>query len=88
VLTFEWNALRIGDPVRVHDRTSPTLALVDGTVMMVDTRRGTNDLGIAVTSADGATTMLRPERLSVHRRPTDDVGPCWQCEAGRAAGVA
>jgi hypothetical protein len=81
---LEWNALHVGDAVLVHDRLDPGLALVPGTVALIDTARGCNDIGIRV---DDPRRILRPARLAVHLAPLDSAEACWRCEASAAAGV-
>ncbi len=49
MLTFQWNALRTGDRVLVHDDDAPNLATESGVVAIVRMRRGyTNDVAIRV----------------------------------------
>ena len=76
MLRFEWNALRIGDRVLVHDRSAAQLDLVPGVVTMVDSARGSNDIGIRTEAS-----VIRPNRLGVHADPRDERVPCWQCDA-------
>ena len=85
MLRFEWNALRIGDAVLVHDAMGrfPT---APGTVTAVDTktgRRGANGIGIRLGADDGY-RVLWPSFLAVHRDPYDPIDECWRC-AGLAA---
>ena len=79
MLTMEWNALRIGDRVAVHDPDSPTLALVPGVVALVDMRRGANGVGIRVHRA-GSTGVLWAPAAAVHRDPTGPAEDCWRCD--------
>jgi hypothetical protein len=90
VLNFEWNALRTGDEVRVHDPRSPDLALVSGVVTMVDAKKGPNGVGIRVAGRtgsagnagradDGAVLWLVPQ--AVHRATRNPNEPCWRCQA-------
>jgi hypothetical protein len=85
MLRFEWNALRRGDEVLVHDQRDRDLTLRPGVVAMLDTRRGTNAIGIRVGggAVDGAaeSTVLWPSYLAVHRPPLDPAEPCWRCDA-------
>jgi hypothetical protein len=88
VLRFQWNSLRKGDRVLVHDLRDPGLRLRAGVVEMVQTLLGANDLGIRV-GEPGMSTVLRPGRLAVHLVPLDASEPCWRCEAAhRDAHVA
>ena len=76
MLKFEWNALRIGDEVVVHDRTASEMAPLPGVVAMVDSHRRQNGVGVRVT-ARGESVVLWPARLAVHRDPRET---CWRCE--------
>lgn len=79
-MRFEWNALRVGDSVRVHGNDG---ALEPGTVAFVNVLRGSNGIGIR-TASDGAVSW--PPRLGVHAAlgDTDDPGwPCLRCGALR-----
>jgi hypothetical protein len=79
MLVFQWNALRVGDRVMVHDDLDPGFGLCEGGVTLVQTRQpGTNEIGIRL---DGrATELLRPRRHAVHLLPIDTGFPCWRCD--------
>lgn len=79
MLRFEWNALRTGDAVCVHDDTDRHAPLSAGVVTMVTTARGTNDVAIAVTR-DRGRNVERPNRYAVHLLPVDRTEPCWRCD--------
>lgn len=80
MLLFQWNALRVGDRVMVHDDHDPELELHEGAVRLVQTRqRGANEIGIRLD--DPASEMLRPRRHAVHLLPIDPGFPCWRCDA-------
>ena len=82
MLTFEWNALRAGDHVMVHDDNDPNLTLHEGVVWIVQTRAGApNDVTMRV---DG--TLWRARRDAVHLLPLDRRG-CWRCRAAGAGAV-
>ena len=76
---LEWNALHIGDEVLVHDQGDARLALVPGTVAMIDTANGSNDIGVRV---EDPRRVLRPARLAVHLAPLDPTESCWRCDIG------
>ena len=86
MLKFQWNALRQGNPVLVHDPARADLALVPGTVVMTEThrkRKGADGVGIRVIGdgSDSSTTrVLWPSYLAVHFDPLDPTEPCWRCE--------
>jgi hypothetical protein len=76
---LEWNALHVGDEVLVHDQRDAGLALLPGTVALIDAATGSNDIGIRV---EDPRRVLRPARLAVHLVPLDSAEACWRCDAG------
>jgi hypothetical protein len=88
MLRLQWNALQVGDKVLVHDDADAALRLDPGTVAMVQTTHGSNDLGVRVTGRSGHGSVVRPSRLSVHLDPRDATEDCWRCDiiAARAGG--
>ena len=79
---FEWNALRVGDAVVVHDPAGTDLALKAGTVAMVETkraRRGANGVGIRIAATGGGHRVVWPSHLAAHRDPPDLTEDCWRC---------
>ena len=86
MLKFEWNALRFGDAVLVHDARGRD-PVTSGSVVTVDTsrtRHGANGVGIRVGSP-GRHEVLWPSFLAVHRDPFEPIDTCWRCAAGAAA---
>ena len=82
MLIFQWNALRVGDRVLVHDDLAADLGLREGVVRLVEVREGAaNDLGIQLGSRGPIT---RPRRHAVHLIPIDP-SSCWRCGAVAAA---
>lgn len=84
MLKFEWNALRADDKVLVHEPGRADLALIPGTVVLIDSRRQLNCVGIAVTTVNGERKVLWPSSLVVHHDPRDESDAnesCWRCEA-------
>jgi hypothetical protein len=79
MLGFEWNALRVGDRVLVHDAANVIGDLVAGAVVMVSLQEGSNGVGIRIASADGD-PIVWPSRLTVHHDPHDPLEPCWRCQ--------
>ena len=80
MMRFEWNSLRVGDSVRLHPNWG---ALERGTVEIIDSRRGSNGVGIRAEFADG-NRVSWPPRLAVHAATgdTDDPGePCLRCRS-------
>ena len=79
MLLFQWNALRAGDRVMVHDDHDPELELHEGAVRLVPTRQpGANEIGVRLD--DPASEVLRPRRHAVHMLPIDPGFPCWRCD--------
>ena len=77
---FEWNALRPGDLVVVHDDRSATFEPLPGVVAIVQPEHRSNDIAIRVTHrADGSTEVLRPRRAAVHLLPIGSDEDCWRC---------
>lgn len=81
MLRLQWNALKVGDAVLVHDDADISLRLQPGIVAMVQTAHGSNDVGVRVAGRDGHGAVARPSRLSVHLDPRDLSEACWRCEA-------
>ena len=87
MLEFQWNALRVGDRVVVHDDLDPHLTAHDATVELVQTRSpAANE--VAVRLDDRPTVILRPRRHAVHLVPIDRRSDCWRCLASSADRVA
>jgi hypothetical protein len=81
MLRFQWNALRRGDQVIVHDDASAGSPLREGVVEMVQTKADNNDVGVRVTRSATLHPVLRPPRLGVHMFPFDPLEVCWRCDA-------
>ena len=81
MVRLEWNALRVGDKVLVHNPGDSSMRLVPGTVALVQSVRGPNDIGIRVAPKIGRQAVLRPGRLAVHLDPRDPTEECWRCES-------
>lgn len=85
MLTFQWNALRTGDRVLVHDDDAPNLATESGVVAIVRMRRGyTNDVAIRI---ETTARIVRPRRQAVHLLPLDRRFSCWRCDAAAHTGT-
>ena len=77
---FQWNALRVGDRVAVHDDLEAGLDLREGVVHIVETRsHAVND--VAIRLDNGHTAIQHPRRHAVHLLPLNGRPPCWRCEA-------
>ncbi len=85
MMRLEWNALRVGDRVLVHDAVDPERHLLPGTVAVVETTAGaSNDVGVRVAYDAARTRVLRPKRLAVHLDPRDSTEDCWRCDSAVA----
>jgi hypothetical protein len=78
MLKFQWDALRRGDTVFVHDARDADLGLRAGVVTLVDTRPSGHDVGIHLTTGTPAGRIVRPGRFAVHLAAVDD-HDCWRC---------
>ena len=76
MLRFEWNALRAGDHLLVHDPRTAEITITAGAVATVDTHKAANGVGIRIDGAE----LLWPSYLAVHRDPIDPDDPCWRCQ--------
>lgn len=88
MIRLQWNGLQPGDHVEVHDDTDPGMALTEGTVELVQTAIGGNDLAIRIRPHDGPSRVVRPRRLAVHLLPHDLGEDCWRCRLAAAARAA
>jgi len=88
MLGLEWNALRPGDRVFVHHRTSAPGHLVSGTVAIVNTQKNSNGVGIRLAMVGAPSLVAWPNRLAVHRDPRDPAEPCWRCQSAAVAPAA
>jgi hypothetical protein len=78
MLRFQWNSLRTGDAVTVHDDLDPDLALWEEVVKLVETRPwDIND--VAIRSDKHNQISVRPPLHAVHLLPLD-TRSCWRCE--------
>ena len=84
MLRFQWNSLRIGDTVMVHDDVDPGFLLRSGVVRLVDVREG--DTNEVASEVEHQRPVVHPRRHAVHELPLDRRA-CWRCEAsaGRSA---
>ena len=78
MLIFQWDGLRRGDTVFVHDAGGADLGLRAGVVTVVDARPFGNDVGIRLTPGTATGPVVRPARFAVHHAAVDD-HDCWRC---------
>jgi hypothetical protein len=83
MLRLEWNALRVGDAVLVHDPSDTEFPLLAGTVVMLTTKRSKRDVnGVGVrVNTGGDRRVVWPSYLAAHHDPTDPAEDCWRCAA-------
>jgi hypothetical protein len=80
MLVFQWNALRVGDHVLVHDDRASAPGLSDGVVAIVQTYpHEPND--VAIRLSGDADVVLHPRRHAVHVDGVDARRDCWRCAA-------
>jgi hypothetical protein len=82
MLKFQWDSLRRGDTVFVHDAGDADLGLRAGVVTLVDVRPSGHDVGIRLTTGMRTGAVVRPGRFAVHLPAVDDHG-CWRCSDNR-----
>jgi hypothetical protein len=82
MLKFQWDALRRGDTVFVHDATDAELGLRAGVVTLVDVRPSGHDVGIRFTTGSPTGPVVRPGRFAVHLAAGED-HDCWRCSDNR-----
>ena len=83
MLKSDWNSLRSGDALLVHDPRDTNLLLVGGVVSMVQVptgKKGVNRIGIRVGDGDES-QVVWPSYLAVHRDGGDLTATCWRCAA-------
>lgn len=76
MLRVDWNALRTGDRVLVHDGDD-AMRLVAGVVVSTAPGAGSNAIAIKLTG--GGSDTVEPQRLTVHHDPIEFDGHCWRC---------
>lgn len=80
MLEFQWNALRQGDRVVVHDDLDPSFALHGATVALVRPRfPGASEVGVR--RDDEGNVVSHPWRHAVHLVPITTDATCWRCAA-------
>ena len=69
MLRFQWDSLRRGDHILVHDASRPDLGLRAAEVVLIDTQADGGDAG----------PVVRPGRFAVHVDPVGEETACWRC---------
>jgi hypothetical protein len=81
MLKFQWDVLRRGDSVFVHDASVADLGLRAGVVTLVDVNPSGHDVGIRLATGTRTGPVVRPGRFAVHLAAVDD--DCWRCSDNR-----
>jgi hypothetical protein len=68
---FEWNSLKVGDRVQVHESSGVDLS--EGVITAVERKKGSNGVGVRV-----GRTVLWPARMTVHLGQRSE--QCWRCD--------
>jgi hypothetical protein len=79
---FQWDGLRRGDTVFVHDASDADLGLRAGVVTLVEVRPSGHDVGIRLTTSTRTGPVVGPGRFAMHLEAVDDHG-CWRCSDNR-----
>jgi hypothetical protein len=80
MLRFQWDSLRRGDLVLVHDLAETDLHRRPGVVVLVDTLAAGHDVAVRYTDGADAGLVVRPGRFATHFDPLDGEGDCWRCQ--------
>ena len=86
MLGFEWDSLRRGDHVLVHDAATLDLRVRPGIVALVDATRRRRDVAVRYTDGADAGRVVRPGRFAMHYDPLTDARGCWRCAEAKTAG--
>jgi hypothetical protein len=79
MLRFQWDSLRRGDHLLVHDVRSPHLGLRPAVVELVDSSGGRHEVAMRYTDGPDAGRVVRPGRFATHPDPLLDTADCWRC---------
>ena len=83
MLQFQWNALRRGDHVLVHDAGAVDLGLTSGIVTLVDVHPSGHEVSVRLGEGTPTSRVVQPGRFAVHLDPIDDEADCWRCTDNR-----
>lgn len=76
MLRLDWNALRPGDHVFLHDDQTHDLRLMHGVVVAAEPRRGAANIVAIRCTRDGEPSTTLPRRQAVH---STSASGCWRC---------
>lgn len=80
MIRTDWNALRVGHHVLVHDEGDPAAPLIPGRVTEVEDAAGANQVTVRVKPPGRASMIVQPRRLAVHLDSGEATDRCWRCE--------
>lgn len=81
MIRLEWNALRVGQHVLVHDEVDAASPLVPGRVTEVEPAAGFNIVTIRVSPPGERARIVQPTRLAVHLDSGEPAETCRRCES-------
>ena len=79
MLRFQWDSLRRGDHILVHDVHAVDLGLRPAIVELVDSSGPRRDIAARYTDGADAGRVVRPGRFASHPDPLTDEADCWRC---------
>jgi hypothetical protein len=85
MIRLDWDALRVGHHVLVHDEEAEGLPLALGRVTGIETDGGATAIAIRISPAMGPSRIVRPRRLAVHLDLQNLDERCWRCALGPAS---
>ena len=85
MIRHQWNALRVGHHVLVHDEEIDGLPLAVGRVTGIDTGGGPTAIAIRISPPGRPSRVVRPRRLAVHLDLQNLDERCWRCALGSAS---
>jgi len=80
MLRFQWDSLRRGDHILVHDVRAPDLGLRPAIVELVDSTGSHRDIAVRYTDGADVGRVVRPGRFAVHPDPLIAEDDCWRCD--------
>jgi hypothetical protein len=80
---FQWNGLRVGDRVAVHNDRDDGFELTEGIVHIIEAHPHETNV-VAIRVDDGETPVQHPRRHAVHLLPLHGRPPCWRCAVNSA----
>jgi hypothetical protein len=84
MLRFQWDSLRRGDRLLVHDAAAADLGLRPAVVVLVDTAGAHHDVAVRYTDGPDAGRVVRPGRFATHPAPLGATADCWRCDEALA----